>query len=535
MDAALTGNADLLKEMKRIKSEGRQRIPDHVDGNTGSDIADTFADVYEELYSSVDDKEGLADLQQQLQNAGINASDVDQITPEVVKLAVGKLQPGKTDVSDQFKSDVFLHAPDNLFAVLSSLFKAFFIHEDFTYDLLCCAFAPLLKGQLKDDTNSKNYRAIAISSLLLKILDNIILILWGHLLGSDWLQFGYKKESSGTQCTWMVLEVVSYYQRNDTSVKCATIDCTKAFDKCVLSTLFTKVLDRGVPAIIVRGLLAIYQKQRCWVRWTDRTVSREFGVLNSTRQGSCLSPCLFSVYLDELLTLLRDSGVGCFVGDLFTGAGCFADDLVLLSPTKDALQQQLHICQEYAAKHNLSFSTDPDPKLSKSKCVFFRQGREDTPVKVRLCGQPLPWVDTATHLGHELHYSGKQDFDCAITRAQFIGQSNEILNMFEFANPCQILTAVQTYACAWYGSCLWDLYGDAAGKAFRSWSTTVKMAYGLPRQCRTYIVDHLLSGTLPTVRQMIIRRYVQFAQKLTSSGNPVIWQLSNLAVSLSPP
>ena len=30
---------------------------------------------------------------------------------------------------------------------------------------------------------------------------------------------------------------------------------------------------------------------------------------------------------------------------------------------------------------------------------------------------------------------------------------------------------------------------------------------------------------------MIIRRYVQFIQKLTTSSNPVIWQLSNLAVT----
>ena len=30
---------------------------------------------------------------------------------------------------------------------------------------------------------------------------------------------------------------------------------------------------------------------------------------------------------------------------------------------------------------------------------------------------------------------------------------------------------------------------------------------------------------------MIIRRYVQFIQKLTNSSNPVIWNLSNLAVT----
>ena len=180
---------------------------------------------------------------------------------------------------------------------------------------------PLIKSALKCDTKSSNYRAIAISSLLLKVLDNIIIILYGDKLSSDNLQFGYKKATSGTQCSWMMLEVVSYFQRNNTTVKGAFLDCSKAFDNCKCSTLFTKVLARGVPAIIVRGLLAIYRKQKCWVRWSQ-VRSREFGILNGTRQGSCLSPCLFAVYLDELLILLRDCGVSCYVGDLFAGAGC---------------------------------------------------------------------------------------------------------------------------------------------------------------------------------------------------------------------
>ena len=151
--------------------------------------------------------------------------------------------------------------------------------------------------------------------------------------------------------------------------------------------------------------------------------------------------------------------------------------------------------------------------------------------RVWLCGKPLPWVDRAAHLGHELDISGNQEIDCSITRAQFIGQSNEILNMFKFAAPEQILTAVQIYCCAWYGSCLWNLYGEAAGKAYRSWSATIKMAHNLPRQCRTYIVENYLAGSLPSVRQMIIRRFVQFVQKLVTSENPVMWQLSNLAVT----
>ena len=75
MEAALTGNTNLLKEMKRIKSGGINSLPDHVDSKTGSDIPDHFADIYEDLFNSVQD-EGLDELRDKMKTAGIHAGDV---------------------------------------------------------------------------------------------------------------------------------------------------------------------------------------------------------------------------------------------------------------------------------------------------------------------------------------------------------------------------------------------------------------------------------------------------------------------------
>ena len=69
---------------------------------------------------------------------------------------------------------------------------------------------PLLKGVLKDDTKSDNYRAIALSSHILKVFDNVIIMLFGSALATDSLQFGFKPKTGTTQCSWFVLEVVSF-------------------------------------------------------------------------------------------------------------------------------------------------------------------------------------------------------------------------------------------------------------------------------------------------------------------------------------
>ena len=43
-------------------------------------------------------------------------------------------------------------------------------------------------------------------------------------------------------------------------------------------------------------------------------------------------------------------------------------------------------------------------------------------------------------------------------------------------------------------------------------------------------MDNLLSGTLPHIKQLIIRRYVRFAQNLVKSENPIISGLAYWAL-----
>ena len=198
----------------------------------------------------------------------------------------------------------------------------------------------------------------------------MILLVWGDLIGSDTLQFGYKKDTSTTQCTWLVTEVASYYLRRGTAVSACLLDCSKAFDKCRFDLLFEKLLLRNVPEIVIRCLIFMYEEQTGCVKLAGRK-SSTFSITNGTRQGSVLSPFLFSVYLDDLIQQLRTLGLGCHIGGRWMGACAYADDLILLAPVRSVLQEMLTICQEYGEKHNLVYSTDPNPVKSKTKCLFF--------------------------------------------------------------------------------------------------------------------------------------------------------------------
>ena len=402
------------------------------------------------------------------------------------------------------------------------------VHGTVTVSLLACAFLPLLKNALKNPADTNSYRAIAGSSLLLKLFDQCVLLVWGELLSSDSLQFGYKEGSGTTQCSWMVMEVATYYMRNGTSPIMTLLDCSKAFDMCKYSILFTKLLDKGLPAVVVRTLITVYEQQYAWVRW-GRARSEVFNIVNGTRQGSVLSPTLFAVYMDEILTKLRNLGVGCYVEEVFMGALGYADDLVLLAPSRTAMQLMLDACEEFGTRNNLQFSTDPDPVKSKTKCVFMSGKRKQVkPLPLKLYGVELPWVSTATHLGNELCEDGSMDTDTRQKRAAFIERSLLVREQFSFAQPIEVLRAVSIYCCDHYGSMLWDLQGDMVSQYFNSWKTCVKLAWGVPRGTHSYFIDYL-SGGLISVRRDILSRYVGFYKNLLRSPSREVNILARVA------
>ena len=126
------------------------------------------------------------------------------------------------------------------------------------------------------------------------------------------------------------------------------------------------------------------------------------------------------------------------------------------------------------------FSTDPVPALSKTKCIFVcgRPGKVNYPDPVRLDGQDLPWVESAVHLGHTLHQLTTMEKDCQIARAKFIDKNVQLREDISFANPDQILKAIQIYCSDAYGSMIWNLKSAASEQFFKCWNTTVKLVYG---------------------------------------------------------
>ena len=267
------------------------------------------------------------------------------------------------------------------------------IHNHVSVILLLSTLIPLIKDKLGNKFSSKNYRSIAISSLVLKVFDWITLILFGSSLGLDTLQYGYQAGTSTTMCTWTAIETISYFLRNGSNVYSCIMDMTKAFDLIQHSKLFRKLLDGGLSVIFTRLLLTMYLLQSANVRWNGE-ISRSFSLTNGVKQGGVISAILYCFYVNDLFKTLRKKKSGCSIQGFYIGILGYTDDNLLLAPFREAIQEMLDTCHTYAKDHNLKFSTDPLPEKSKTKCLIFSSKKlNENPEKMKLGDDKLPWVD----------------------------------------------------------------------------------------------------------------------------------------------
>ncbi len=333
--------------------------------------------------------------------------------------SIDGLKSAKKDgENDMLTSDYFIHAGPSLSVHIAMLISSLFSHGVVVNNMKVSTIRPIPKNTL-NVCDSNNYRSIAIGSVLGKIVDRILLKRMSDYLITSELQFGFKPHHSTSMCTLLLKETVSYYTRNDSSVYCVLLDATKPFDRISYAKLFHKLIDRKLPAIVLRFLVNLYFEQAMCVQW-DFNKSDTFNVYNGVKQGAIISPILFCVYIDDLLNRLQNSNLGCYIGSLYAGSMAYADDLTLLAPTAEAMRSMLKVSSDYATEYSISFNPN------KTKCMLF--GPVGKPMIVYpefyLNDSPIEYVNEWQHLGNIINVD-QSDSTCIINRRnRAIGQIN---------------------------------------------------------------------------------------------------------------
>ena len=132
-------------------------------------------------------------------------------------------------------------------------------------------------------------------------------------------------------------------------------------------------------------------------------MSDNFKISLGVKQGDPPSPFFFNIYMDELCTnLLETETEAPIINDNKVPCLFWADDLLLISKSKQGLQKQIQIVDQYCSdwKHTLN--------VEKTKTVIFnRAGATLKKEQIQYRGKNIKTVKHFKYLGILLDSNGK--------------------------------------------------------------------------------------------------------------------------------
>ena len=449
-------------------------IPNNVDNITGfKGISDLFARKYNDLYNSVSNTvDDCSSMKTQLNNiCSVDCSCEGKckaqhtITVGDIDKGINGLHNNKRDGTCDMFYDHLINGTPNLNVHLSLLFRAMLRHG-FSLSQFCMSkLIPIPKNK-KKSLNDSNNRAIAMSNILGKLLDKVILANHTMALKSSDLQFGFKSESSTAACTFVLDEVVNYYNRHGSDVHVVLLDASKAFDRVDHIKLFNILVGKGVCPTLLKLLFNMYSQQTMTVQWGNVT-SNAFKTSNGVKQGGVLSPILFTLYIDLLLSRLKSCGFGCYIGQSFVGALGYADDIVLLAPTRYSLSRLLKECELFSEEYLLTFNAN------KSNYIVFPHAGDNVSTNITFMNNQIASSDSSTHLGNVIgpNISTKR-VEASI--ADVDRKINVLLSSFHNVSTNCLYKIFISICMSLYGCQLWDVSHRYTNNFFVSWRKAIR-------------------------------------------------------------
>ena len=360
----------------------------------------------------------------------------DSITEDDISYAIQNLKSNKSHGSDLILNEFLKSAEGKMIDVFVNLFNLIlntgFIPEDWTIGIL----RPIYKNKgSRDDPN--NYRPISIlscfSKLFTSVLNTRIKLFFeeNRILGNE--QAGFRNNFSTTDHLFSLYMIIDLLIAKKKRLYVAFLDLEKAFDKINWAFLWQKLFDSNVNGKILTVIKNMYQTAKSCVMVDDEK-SDFYQMSMGIRQGENLSPILFSLFLNDMKSYLKDEFTGlkspaedaresqmnekfvdCFL-NLFVLL--YADDSVIFAETPEILQHLLKKAKNYCDKWKL--------KLNARKCkvIIFSRGKVRKYPKFYIGEETIEVVSSFVYLGLKLNYNNKmnvalRDLSDRASRAMF--------------------------------------------------------------------------------------------------------------------
>lgn len=169
----------------------------------------------------------------------------------------------------------------------------------------------------------------------------------------------------------------------------------KAYDSVPIFNILTKLYNLGIRGKCHLFLRNLYLSSKARA-FFNGNLSEEFSINRGVRQGCPLSPILFNLFINDVLDNCDKYGVN--LESQYCCGGLFADDIVLVAPSKQALKKILNKVHEWAIKNEMTFGINKCATLVVKPINFVKPINYEDP-SFFIGSNKLPKTDNYTYLG----------------------------------------------------------------------------------------------------------------------------------------
>ena len=316
---------------------------------------------------------------------------------------------GKSAFTDGIINEVLKHSIAKIAPLLRKLFTQIESTSIFPADWKSSFLVPIHKKGSKGDPD--NYRGLAVGSNMGKFFTKCLNDRLNNYAEKRDLispnQFGFRVDHRTSDAAFTLQSLITERKINNQPLYACFVDFSKAFDSIDREALSYKLGNFGIRGPLLKLFVNMYDANSYMIK-SNNEFSFPIQTSIGLKQGCCLSPILFNMYINDLHQIFGEDCAPTSLNGLNISSLSFADDLVLLSQTKEGLANCLNHLENYCNTWGLKVNDD------KTKVLVFNRPftKNIKNLNYFIDGKKIVTVKSYTYLGIEVTNTGNFQLAC---------------------------------------------------------------------------------------------------------------------------